>query len=302
MGEAYRVTTGLTGLPASFYYVRPSERRYRVTVPASFHAHESTLPPAAVAAMAARTQLCLTAVQPALSGPNGEEIEIQLVPAGFEGMRPLEVEVTAQEVRGHARLWQVNWQCPEIVHEVGHFLGLVDKYPEPPQLKVFDCRHRGLRSSVMYDPWEAYAKVSPKLEMAQCGCEGLSGDALVACTDALSRVDRETVSCPAGTLARRKPGRILEYANPEAAAKALALAGKTATDDGLWKWIVMRHRAERANLFTPAEFRVIAHPNWLQGNAKYYACAVDAYRTSKAFGGEGCLAAPGCEDGSWARD
>lgn len=299
VGEAYRVTSGMTGLPAAYFYRRPTDRRYRVTVPAAFRAADPETPPAAVEAMAQRTAMCLAAVQPALAGPNGEELEITLVPAVFEGLHPLEVAVTVRPVRGHVRLWQANWSCPEIVHEVGHFLGLVDKYAEPPSLKMYDCRHVGPHSSLMYDPWDAYLRSSPQLEVHRCSCQGLSGETFAACTDALSTIDGHTTACPVGTLSEFKR-RTIEYAYPERAAEDLANAGKSASPDGLSKWVVLRRAPFRRNLFSPAEFRVIAHPNAIDMNSRYYACASDAYRTSKRLGGEGCLAAPGCDDGTWA--
>jgi hypothetical protein len=81
----------------------------------------------------------------------------------------------------------------------------------------------------------------------------------------------------------------------------MAQAEQAESADGLTRSIVVRHAPQRRNLLTPAEFRIIAHPNWLEGNAKYYACAVDAYRTSRAVGGEGCVApVADCQDGTWA--
>lgn len=300
VGEAYRVTSGMTGLPAAYHYRRPTERRYRVTVPALFRAADPETPPAAVDAIANRTAMCLTAVQPAMSGPNGEEIEIQLVPALFEGLRPLEVAVTTRPVRGHVRLWQANWDCPEIVHEVGHFLGLVDKYPEPPTSGRYDCRHAGPHSSLMYDPWDAYLRASPQLEVHRCSCEGLSGDTLAYCQEALSNVDANSASCPTGTLSMFEH-RTLEYATPERAAQDIARAGRPTSPDGLAKWIVVRRAPQRRSLLSPAEFRVIAHPNRLEANARYYACASDAYRTSRSLGGEGCLvSSAACEGNGWA--
>lgn len=300
IGEAYRVTSALTGLPAAFHYHRPTERRYRVTVPAVFRAADATVTPKALEKMAARTAMCLEAVQPALVGPNGEELEIRLVPVGLDGLRPLEVAVTARPVRGHARLWQLHWSCSQIVHEIGHFLGLVDTYPERSPIGLYDCRREGPSHSIMFNPRLAYAVVSPRLDVFRCSCEGRVGTALAACRESLSRIDATTSSCPRETDGKFL-GRILEYEHPELAAQAMAQAEQAESADGLTRSIVVRYAPQRRNLLTPAEFRIIAHPNWLEGNAKYYACAVDAYRTSRAVGGEGCVApVADCQDGTWA--
>lgn len=109
-------------------------------------------------AMYGRTQQCLAQIQPFLKGPGGESLVIRLAPEAEVGASPFKriIQVTGKSVRGHSALWQAQWGCPEIMHEVFHLVGLVDEYADGMN---YGCRAIGPQDSIMVSPHAAYQAV-----------------------------------------------------------------------------------------------------------------------------------------------
>ncbi len=110
------------------------------------------------ASMYARTQMCLNQIQPYLKGPEGESFVLRMASETEAAQSPLKrvIQVTQKQGRGHSSLWQAQWGCPEIMHEVFHLVGLVDEYADSPN---YGCRALGPEDSIMVSPHSAYQAV-----------------------------------------------------------------------------------------------------------------------------------------------
>ncbi len=105
-------------------------------------------------AMHARAQTCLNSIKSGLKGPAGEELSISLLtpqevnrlPAN---LRPKKTTITIAGVnaRSHSKAYASSIDCPTILHEVLHLLGLCDEYPGEGD--NYPCRAVGSRESVM---------------------------------------------------------------------------------------------------------------------------------------------------------
>lgn len=158
-----------TGLPARYTLEQLSERELRATVYITFEE-------AGGGKAWEDTQSCLEQASPFFKGPQGEKLKIVLARPHEALNSPLSTVVQMVDDparRGHMRLWQQEWGCPERVHEVLHLVGLVDKYEEiqhsgPAAIPgthaavgetVYPCRAPGPEDSLMRDPRAAYQAV-----------------------------------------------------------------------------------------------------------------------------------------------
>ena len=91
---------------------------------------------------------CYLEAEPFLKGPNGEQLVLRLaeksekLKAGLfkflsknQHLKPLSVKVETKNFssrfRGNSTDFASNYDCPTILHETLHWLGLSDEYPEP---------------------------------------------------------------------------------------------------------------------------------------------------------------------------
>jgi hypothetical protein len=146
-----------SGLLASFSIVSTTPNDIELALPVRFVDDSSAADWVSLApTLASRAKQCLAEARPYLLGPQGETLSIRLVEPNSEQAFHT-VKVTAAALRGHSHLWQAGWQCPEILHEVFHLLGLVDSYQEPGGR--YSCRVLGPQDSIMSDPRLAYDTV-----------------------------------------------------------------------------------------------------------------------------------------------
>lgn len=104
------------------------------------------------------TNQCLAMASARMMGPKGEMLRIVL----NDGPGGKQVVVTDRELpygQGHAQRVTIHesWQCPQIVHEAMHWVGLVDGYLDGS--KVYDCRAQGPGDALTVAPDMAYARV-----------------------------------------------------------------------------------------------------------------------------------------------
>ncbi len=158
-GQRLGVDVRPTGLPARFQYAtRGGIPEITLFLQFSHGRPKARYAVAEPSPMYAQTQQCLAQVQPFLKGPAGEMLVIRLAPEAEVDRSPFKrvIQVTGQPVRGHSALWQAQWQCPQIMHEVFHLVGLVDEYADAPS---YVCRASGPTDSIMVNPDLAYQVV-----------------------------------------------------------------------------------------------------------------------------------------------
>ncbi len=113
---------------------RRSDGTYQAVLHLNFVQGPGTVAPSA---MLERTQECLQIASSNMRGPAGERLEIvavgaeevQRLPAS-ERPRANEISITPAGSRSFTRAYASNIQCPVVVHEVLHLLGLCDEYAE----------------------------------------------------------------------------------------------------------------------------------------------------------------------------
>ncbi len=274
-GDSRTVLNSDAGL-LSTYRLGRNALAYEAALSIRFVADDANVTPAMLAEVESRTAGCFEAAKPYLGGPGGERLIFKLAPP-TEGS--VEVRISSHEVRGHWRLWRSTWACPQLMHEVLHLYGLVDEYEEP-ELGQFDCRAVGPTSSMMSFPGVAYEKVSSRMEVIDCSCEG--ADDAAACRGELDKLTPASTACPAPS-AELVTEAFLDLSDSRPATPP----GRTAPNT--FRFFRKNPGLERASLLLPAQFNAIAHPGCGMNRA-YYRCALDAYRTSPEKGGKGCLA------------
>ncbi len=162
VGKAHRVSSTSTGLPAHYRIDRPGSDRIQVTLflefQESLNVYGSKSRSGWARGARAFTEQCLAEADPFLVGPSGEKLQIRLATEAETAQMPgrSTVHVTSDPVRGHSRLWWTGWGCPQVMHEVFHFVGLTDEYAEPG---TYACRAVGPSDSLMANPAAAYQSV-----------------------------------------------------------------------------------------------------------------------------------------------
>ncbi len=101
-----------------------------------------------------RVRSCLSTIQSGLKGPNGDELAISIMtpqevlrlPAN---LRPTNTNITiaSNTARSNSKAYASSINCPTILHEILHLLGLCDEYPGEGD--GYPCRAVGNRDSVM---------------------------------------------------------------------------------------------------------------------------------------------------------
>lgn len=133
--------------------------------------------------MLTRARSCLNSIQSGLKGPGGEELAINLLtpeevrrlPAN---LRPKKTTITiaGKNARSHSKAYASSIDCPVILHEVLHLLGLCDEYPGEGD--NYPCRAVGNRDSVMRNQWQTFGTALP--ENLLCTCESADCRATIA--------------------------------------------------------------------------------------------------------------------------
>lgn len=157
--------------------------RYKIEIPVEFRPHPKLpVPKNYKGKMSAIANRCLQAASSAFRGPSGEEIEISL--KQNSKLSPNEIYVFSGYAWVPHKQWSVDYNCPTIIHEIMHFIGLPDEYPlptgpyeitpegkwvrwlteneakelDPPKVKRLPryCRPEGPIDSILFDQYSAY--------------------------------------------------------------------------------------------------------------------------------------------------
>ncbi|MBI4061009.1 MAG: hypothetical protein HY403_06230 [Elusimicrobia bacterium] len=171
--------------------------RYEIHIPVRFVKHPKLSAPDdyqdKMTALAAR---CYDEAAPAMRGPDGERLHISLDLTGAKtpGLAPQEIKVFGGYAWVPFSQWTVDYNCPTIVHETMHLLGLPDVYPMTRERYEIDatgkwvrwlteeqardlapnrrkqmpryCRPLGPVDSLLYDQYESYRAVGLPLSKA----------------------------------------------------------------------------------------------------------------------------------------
>jgi hypothetical protein len=257
--------------------------------------------------MKRKVDACFHLFRDSFRGPDGKKLEIRLSRAPEI---PLErIPVGGRVVRTHSHKYSSSVNCPTMIHEILHLMGLVDEYKEFSEgyaddpttgikrrvsdgsgKNAYDCRTYGPPTSVMYDQWAAITRASDwdKYEVTTCECLPKHN-----CKD-LEKLAQGDM-CPEGTiersetifLTRGEPIRLVDE-------RRFILPGTKPKKIG-------GQSKEVSSILMPAHFRSITEPGCRDVNARYYACARNAYRYSQSTGflmGGGCYETPDyCQSG-----
>lgn len=252
---------------------------------------------------------CFRYVSKSLLGPSGERLELKL---SEDPQVPGEsIPVGGSGHRADAHKYSSRIDCPTMIHETLHLLGLVDEYKENKLGYVrdrdsgekrlvadgsgrnaFDCRTYGPPDSVMFSQWRVTDAMDfDEYEAVSCSCEDKSKE----CEG--KEKTAEGASCPAGTT----QGVALVMVPRGEAVRD----GRSEGHDFLLR--NGHHRKIREvprsvpTILKPGQFRAITQPGCQDVNSKYYSCAPNAYRFSESSGmlmGGGCVPAPPfCQSG-----
>lgn len=241
-----------------------------------------------------RAQACFDRFRSRLRDKNGWSLEIRLTRDA--SVAPVNrVEIKGKDHRADSESWNRDIDCPTIIHESLHLMGLCDGYEEkwmpaevPRRVRradpnasrfKYDCRHKEPDQSVMSDHWIA---LNQKNDVLICRCRQPSCPGTT-----FAEQTSGNASCPAGYVQERK--------------------GKV-DNETLDKW-TERLRGGRGYLviatpagsdgppaLLPAHTAAVARPHCFRDNP-YHRCAENSYRTRSE---EGCAQAlPECRDGRW---
>lgn len=240
---------------------------------------------------------CLEKFAPAFRNPDTGQMLRVILTKDPEVPRT-KVEIGGARIRSSHVFWESDIDCPVALHELFHHLGLVDEYDEDgirPMALVettyeqegtgaqekheeyfearFDCRAISPQASLMHWHVEAAAQAAvEKVKVDRCYC-----DKGVNCISLRKKYDGK--ACPKGSrlwtrMIELQPGAPFKPAPDDEESFHVGSDFDSATGRG---------KLGRSAILYPAHFRAITEPGCEDVNWKYYACARNAYRFSKAL-------------------
>lgn len=261
-----------------------------------------------------RVSQCLLAVKSVLKSPAGEELEIKLSAKGASDPPPQQIEIATLNHRSSSRKYESGIDCPTVIHEVLHLLGLCDEYAEKLRgyitdpvtgvtslsdqkaeaaRKAYDCRALGPADSVMSDQHAAFSSVFPrrKILFKTCDCPSSQECDAKALQIKTQMKGKPLSSCPEG------------FAQRTGYSEQVVLSDAALGDQKEWMSLPIKLKTNelmldrpidplgasleppiRDSLLRPGQFRAIVAPGCPELNKKYYGCARAAYRTREVNG------------------
>lgn len=127
-----RVDPARFAMSGDYSLKRISEKTYQARLNVNFNDGAG---PGSGARMFARSRECIAQAYPNMKGPNGEQLDIQIMtPQEIETLpsaerpRQLNIGIDNPGQGGHSYNFPNNFPCQSIVHEFLHHLGLCDEY------------------------------------------------------------------------------------------------------------------------------------------------------------------------------
>lgn len=271
-----------------------------------------------------KVQKCLDMYAPYLRGPSGEKLTIQI--AADDRIKPVYIGVDRAIERASYKQYSTELNCPTILHEVLHLLGLADEYEEKqkgyildPQTGVhvltnektdkmaFNCRTKGAPNSIMNAEREAVLSAVPMKIYNETTC--MCAMNLKSCRDLIDEKGeslRKQKTCPKGFNSKSEN---VAYANDVTLSKLLdakfsdAPIVVTPTSVDFTLDIDLKNvkgTLGGESLLLPAHFRAITNPSCYIDNKNYLECAKYAYVSSIDYKDKRCPPKPAeCESGEW---
>ncbi len=238
---------------------------------------------------------CLEQINSTLKGPNNKSFEIKLSDDATIPSYNVTVDrFPVSESTG----WDTNINCPEMVHEIMHLLGLTDEYSETrfgftrnlgnlnasygqsSSPKAYNCRHLGNPKSIMFNPTAAFEEALGVTEYKRISCFCTTNSK--SC-EQIHQKHRDSETCPNGQIRKEVTenglGNSFPKSNPLLEPGELFL---------VYSKIKKQVKTPRESMLFPAQFRLITAPDCAKDNALYLECAKNAYKTSVEHGGDGC--------------
>lgn len=260
-----------------------------------------------------RVNTCFRENQSRLSDSNGYSLELVALSSPSESRAPInQVEIAPSSTRSSSKAWERDIDCPTIIHESLHLMGLCDGYQEKVntrQSRVFsvfrhglidyayNCRAEEPVNSIMHNQNIA---LTPQINTRVC-----------VFSSSQSSTDSITIDFTATQRAfdsNRQNGRGLHFTR--VTQLQLCPQGTSAIDETLSQSDLQRLREKyrfsgqsgtyvtiqpRQNALYPAQTRFIVNPGCDDLNNRYLTCLGNAYRTKNR---EGCLSVPDyCQNG-----
>lgn len=303
-----------SGIPAAYRLTRTGDKSFVAEI--NFTFVDKAGKPGKLQEIWQFAQSCLANASLFLKGPNGEQLTLKPISIeDTQGIPKHPVKLDPKTKRASARAWTLDIDCPTVIHESLHVLGLVDEYEEKmlghqfskrsgkleyiedgskkrvshPEL---DCRAVGPRDSMMHDQGKAVKKLEGAVEQITCECPSGCGR--------LASSHPPLQSCPPGSKADTRRIDASKLLNNGKRSRQEDWAKQGLQPDGTY--VIRRaSSAPGSSLLLPAHFRAITQPGCTPVNQDYYACAQFAYKTSRRNFGKGCYAhelPPACRNGA----
>jgi hypothetical protein len=247
---------------------------------------------------------------------NAQGIRIEFLLAGYHAsainrVRPIKINVIPKEQvhRDNSRNYSEETRCSTIIHEALHLTGLPDEYQEE-QLKTstgkykYDCRSRS--NSIMADsPMYQFSKtIGNKLLI--CGCRPDKN--FLQCDKSVSELNRNPDlfigECPE-TSALVREFDITQNSNNWSKAtefaRSISVSGSAGGSGFSTAYVFNSGKEFRFRPLLNGHLNKIIFHGCSPKNKIFDECAQNAYRTSVANGGEGCIeTSPICRTfGEW---
>lgn len=232
-----------------------------------------------------RAQECFRQMRGRLKDPDGNELHLNLT--NDESVPSNTVWVEGRGFRSNSSQWESQIDCPTIVHEALHLMGLCDGYHERTTqahggLRVndptasqyrYDCRNTEPDTSVMTNPWNA---LEDQDDILFCNC---TND---GCRTTPSRHEILTstgpLTCP--------PGYSTLYSGTAGQTNSRHWAQNVIKEPGRIM-LTRRSTAPRESSLLRAHTQTILKPQCYRGY--YHRCSGNAYRTRTE---DSCLVQP----------
>ena len=133
-GSERQVVSGIGVQDAEYTIKREQDGSYTIPVFMSFSAgprYDGDFPREEVShRYMARAQYCMERANEKMLGPNGEKLQIQIQPSSNTCQQVHKISIVEKSSRTNSQNYAANVNCPAVVHEVLHLLGLNDEYKE----------------------------------------------------------------------------------------------------------------------------------------------------------------------------
>lgn len=169
-----------SGIDYNYGLVQEGPRKFKAILNVEFTGSNNGVTPQM---MLERSRRCLNSIQSGLKGPGGEELSINLLTPREvnrlpSNLRPQKttINIAATNARSHSKAYASSINCPTILHEVLHLLGLCDEYPGEGD--SYPCRSVGNRDSIMRNQNLTFGTAIS--ENLTCHCESQDCTAVLA--------------------------------------------------------------------------------------------------------------------------